>query len=354
MPTAYQVIDGNRVNVRASFKSFGNDEYGFAVGEYARRFDLVIDPLVLVFSTYLGGYGDEFSDSIVMDNAGAVYVSGYTPSKDFPPLHVSKPRSDAFVTKLSADGRSLVYSAFFPVTNESPPPGIAVDGKGSVYMAGTTDSRSFPIKNAFQDTMKGYHDAFFLKLTPNGKGLVFSSYLGGSRYDLGNHIALDATGSFFVGGQTNSSDFPILKAYQKTLKGDVDAYVSKFSSDGKSLIYSTYVGGAIAVDGNGNAYIGGDTGSYNFPLKDAYQNVLKGSYDCFLTILAPDGKSLVLSTLLGGSYMDFCYRISLGADGTILVTGQTNSLDFPVLKPYQKSLKGGYDVFVTKLKLVSD
>ena len=121
MPTAYQVIDGNRVNVRASFKSFGNDEYGFAVGEYARRFDLVIDPLVLVFSTYLGGYGDEFSDSIVMDNAGAVYVSGYTPSKDFPPLHVSKPRSDAFVTKLSADGRSLVYSAFFPVTNESPP-----------------------------------------------------------------------------------------------------------------------------------------------------------------------------------------------------------------------------------------
>jgi hypothetical protein len=489
-PSAYQVIEGKRVSVKAAFKAVGKGEYGFAVGRYDRRFDLVIDPLVLAFSTYLGGYGDEAAYSVAIDKAGAVYVAGYTNSTNFPPVKVSKPRNDAFVTKLSADGRSLVYSAFFPVSDQLVEniEGIAVDGKGSVYLVGTTNSRSFPIKNAFQDTLKGKSSGFFLKLTPNGKGLAFSSYLGGSVCANGNQIALDAAGAFFVGGETSSPDFPILKALQKTKNGLWDAYIAKFSSDGKTLIFSTYLGGngfensaaialdsegavyiagytestnfpiknafqktkgggfqdgfitkvssagqlvyssylggsgydyseavavdgtgaayitgsadgpfplknpfqksrkgkgdayvtkvapdgqslvystylggagldagnAIAVDGNGNAYIVGDTSSYNFPVKDAYQNVLKGSLDYFLTILAPDGKSLVLSTLMGGSYKDSCFGIALGADGTILITGWTNSLDFPILKPFQKSLKNGYDAFVMKLKLISD
>jgi hypothetical protein len=490
LPSAFQVIDGRRVAVVAAYKSKGKDEYGFAVGEYDRRFDLVIDPLVLVYSTYLGGYGDEWPDSVTEDKTGAIYVAGFTVSKDFPPYHVSKPRNDMFVTKLSSDGRTLIYSAFFPSgAVEGSRTGLAVDDKGYVYLSGATSNRSFPVKNAFQKTIKGRADAFFLKLTPNGKGLVFSSYLGGSESDECQRLVLDASGSLFLTGQTLSLDYPILKAYQKTHKGQYDIFVSKFAPDGKTLIYSTYLGGSgyeygnalaidgqgaayiagategedfpiknafqpkkgggpkdgfiaklssagdelvyssylggssedvcyavavdsagaayltgltdgsfplknafqkirkgssdafiakvapddsslvystflggsgfdrgggIAVDGAGKAYIAGYTGSRNFPLKNPYQSVLKGSYDAFLSVFAPNGKSLVASTYLGGSYREWCWETSLGADGTILITGTTNSLDFPTLKPYQKSLKNGDDVFVLKFQLKSD
>jgi hypothetical protein len=485
-PAAYQVIEGRRADVAASFERVGRDEYGIALGAYDRRFNLVIDPLVLASSTYLGGYDDESPYAAAEDETGAIYLSGFTKSTDFPPVKVSRPRYDVFVTKLSADGRSLIYSAFFPCNpNGLPLSGLAVDEKGSVYLVGTTSSRNFPIKNAFQTAMNGYYSAFFLKLTPNGKGLVFSSYLGGSSYDTGIAVALDAAGSFYVAGQTMSPDFPTEKAYQKSYKGGWDVFVSKFAPDGRSLEYSTYLGGAkdelssgltvdaagaayiagyvdgaglpvknafqprygggyddafiaklspdggrliystylggngkdisdqvavdaagaayltgyatgsfplknafqknrkgfwdafitkvapdgaslvystflggagmdcgsgIAVDGDGKAYVAGLTCSRNFPLKDAYQSGLKGSMDAFLTILAPDGKSLVSSTYLGGSYRDVGNDVTLGADGTILVTGATISLDFPTLKPYQKSLKGGEDVFVVKFK----
>jgi hypothetical protein len=480
-PAAYQVIDGRQVAVKASFRNIGRDEFAFAIGVHDRRFALIIDPVVLVSSTYLGGYSDDLPFFIKQDNTGAVYISGFTASKDFPPYHVSQPRADGFVTKLSPDGQSLIYSDFFPVgTAMSPVPALAVDKKGSVYLAGTTTSRSFPLKNAFQTTNSGRDEAFFLKLTPDGKGLVFSSYLGGSGYDEGKRIALDASGSVYVAGETNSMDFPTLKAYKKISRGNWNAFVSKFASDGKTMIYSTYLGGSsqgelelrgltvdstgaaylsgetedrdfpvqnafqpkyggggtdcfitklspsgdrldyssylggssadesngvavdsagaayltgaaegpfpvknafqksrkgnadafvtkfapngktliystylggfgkdyglgIAVDENGNAYITGYTTSPNFPIKDGYQTVHKGPVDAFLTILAPDGKSLIASTYFGGSYQDYGYNPTVGADGTILMVGATNSLDLPTLKPYQKSLKNGYD-----------
>ncbi len=490
-PDAYQILDGKKVDVAASFRSLGDEEYGFAVSAYDPRRELVIDPLIIVSSTYLGGHADDFLPSIAYDASGAVYIAGFTESTDFPPVKVSMPRNDAFVTKLSSDGQSLVYSAFFPafLSQFGGLVGVAVDGKGSAYLVGHTNSRNFPVKNAFQETRKGPRDAFFLKLTPNGKGLVFSSYLGGSESDYCPHVAVDSTGSFYLSGYTYSSDFPTRKALQKTLSGTEDVFISKFASDGKSLIYSTFLGGhqteyssglavdgegaayicgntespqfplkdafqkkyggggedgfitklspsgdwliyssfiggssydlcyglavdktgavyltgdtwgsfplknalqntrkggiegwiakvaldgeslnystylggtntdigrKIAVDDNGVAYVVGETESRGFPVKDAFQKTLKGSKDGFLAVVAPDGKSLRLSTFLGGSYRERCADIALSADGGILITGDTNSPDFPLTKPYQNKLAGGDDIFVMKLKLGSD
>ncbi len=492
MPSAYQVIDGKRVNVRAAFKKIGQDEFGFAVGEYKPRFDLVIDPIIFVYSTYLGGHGNDFSCTLALDTTGAVYIAGYTQSQDFPPVEVNKPRSDAYVTKLASDGKSLIYSAFFPMVplEEDDLVGLAVDAKGSAYLVGGTNSRNFPVKNAFQKTIGGGgYDGFFLKLTPNGKGLVFSSYLGGSGNESCTEAAVDASGSLFIGGWTTSRNFPIRKAFQQTLKGIADLFVAKFDPDGKSLAYSTYLGGdkyedlagfslddsgsvyltgmttstafpnknafqkkfgggptdafilklasegdkliyssylggsskdyalgltidgsgaayvsgytegsfplknalqktrkggvdgfvtkvspdgkslaystylggaswdfgrAIAVDSAGRTYIAGTTASYNFPVKDPFQSVLKGGQDGFLSIISPSGKSFVLSTYLGGSYWDDIHGMVLNADGDIIMTGNTNSLDFPLSKPFQKTLAGKDDIFVSKLRLSGD
>jgi hypothetical protein len=488
-PAAYQVIAGRRVGVSASYESRGAGEYGFSVGAYDHSINLVIDPLVLVYSSYLGGYSSDLAESIAEDKTGAIYIAGCTKSMDFPPYHVSNPRNDFFVTKLSPDGQTLIYSDFFPVGLAATEVALAVDGKGSAYLVGSTSSRSFPVKNAFQTTNNGYNDVFFLKLTPNGKGLVFSSYLGGSQYETGMNIALDALGNVYIAGMTNSPDFPTRKAYQRTPGGNLDIFVSKFTPDGtslvystylgtsayedigglavddagaayiagitenrkfpvknafqpkygggsrdcfitklsyagnqlvyssflggsgsetcnglavdeagaayltglvsgpfpiknafqksrkgsndvfvtkvapdgSSLVYSTYLGGAgsdgsagIAVDGDGKAYVGGWTYSRNFPLKNAYQTGLKGSNDGFVTVFSPEGKSLISSTYLGGSYKEGCYAINLSADGKILVAGWTNSLDFPTLKPYQKSLKGDDDGFMLVFKLTAD
>lgn len=355
-PAAYQVIDGKRIAVAASFHKISDIGYGFALGAYDSRFDLIIDPLVLVYSTYLGGYSADIADSVAEDKTGAIYISGYTDSLDFPPYHVSQPRRDLFVTKFSPDGQTLVYSDFFPVGLSSTDNALAVDDKGSAYLVGSTSSRSFPLKNAFQTTNHGHNDAFFLKLTPNGKGLVFSSYLGGSQYETGSYVALDASGYIYVAGNTNSSDFPTLKAYQKTYGGTMDVFVSKFTPDGKSLVYSTYLGtsatnyvGGLAADSAGAAYVVGVTQSTGFPVKNAFQPKFGGgSNDGFFTKLSSAGDQLVYSSYLGGSGNESCNRIAVDEAGAAYITGMASG-PFPIKNAFQPSRKGSQDAFVTKV-----
>ena len=357
-PACYQVIDGRKVDVQAAFRKTGNDEYGFAVGPYDAGRELVIDPLVLVFSTYLGGSRYDAPSSISVDKTGAVYVEGYTESADFPPTSQAKARMDTFVSKLSADGKSLIYSAFFPTAGypEGPHPSIIVSGTGAVYLEGTVYTHNFPVKNAFQKTYGGgLWDAFFLELAPNGKSLVFSSFLGGSGEDSAGGIALDEAGSIYVGGDTYSKNFPVKNAFQKSLAGLNDVFISKFSPDGRSLIYSTFLGssswddiGSLAIDGTGSVYVCGTTAGSNFPLKNAFQNKSGGKNDVFISKLAPSGKALVYSSYLGGPSSDWATGLSVDESGAAYLTGDTYGA-FPVKNAFQPKHKGNTDGFVSKV-----
>ena len=238
--------------------------------------------------------------------------------------------------------------------------GVAVGPDGGAVFVGVTAGRGLPIKSAFQKTFGGgFGDAFITKLSPAGNTLVYSSYFGGSSYDAARAVALDATGAAYVAGYTQGL-IPVKNAFQPLRKGKNDGFVAKVASNGRSVVYSSFLGGGaddlafgIAVDGTGAAYVAGGTNSGNFPVKNPFQAVRRGSKDAFLTIVDPGGAKLLYSTFLGGKYAETGYGVALGADGAVYLSGVTNSPDLPLLsdKGYQGALGGGDDGFVFKFAI---
>ncbi|MCP5108113.1 MAG: hypothetical protein GY950_32295, partial [bacterium] len=295
--------------------------------------------------------------AVAVDAGGSAYVTGHTNSFDFPTTNPIREElqgwADCFVAKLSPDGRELVYSSYIGGTGWESCKDIAVDDTGSAYITGDTDSIDFPVVNGIQANLKGWNDGFVLKLSPGGSEIVYSTYLGGSNWETTWGIALDAAGSAYVAGSTDSSDFPTQNPFQPALYGWGDAFVSKFSPDGGELVYSTYLGGnyyedarSIAVDSEGSAYVTGGTYSTDFPLQNPFQE-MNGWDDGFVTKFSPDGGTLVYSTYLGGLEYDYCTAIAVDTEGCAYVGGVTNSTDFPTVNPFQEAYRRG-DGFVTK------
>ena len=345
----------------ASFSQLCEKTIGFEA-EGSSRQALGTQSVGLVYSTYLGGGGDDEGYAIAVDGSGNAYVTGYTPSTNFPTLNPYQgtfPGSgDVFVTKLSSTGNSLIYSTYLGGGDDADEGwGIAVDGSGNAYVTGETWSSNFPTLNPYQATFQGgYSDAFVTKLSSSGNSLIYSTYLGGGGggNEEGYGIAVDGGGNAYVTGGTHSTDFPTQNPYQGTFQGNSDAFVTKLSSSGNTLIYSTYLGGGssdegdgIAVDGSGNAYVTGYTESSNFPTQNPYQGTFQGNSDAFVTKLSNSGASLIYSTYFGGADSDYGDGIAVDGSGNAYVMGSTLSSNFPTLNPYQTD-QGGWDVFVTK------
>ena len=323
----------------------------------------------VVYSTYLGGSGDDVGMGIAVDSAGAAYLTGTTSSSDFPlMLPVQKTfgggsppiPADAFVLKLNAAGSGLVYSTYLGGSANETARSIAVDAAGNAYVTGLTSSTDFPVRNALQPANNGGTDAFLVKVNPAGNLFVYATYLGGVYSDIGYAVTVDAAGNAYVAGWTYSPDFPTANPLQPSNQGSADAFVAKINPAGSALVFSTYLGGqsddlgmGIALDSNSNVYVAGTTGSANFPTLNAAQTQFGASNllgaDAFITKLKADGSALVYSTYLGGSGVDVGMAIAVGADGSAYVSGETASADFPVSSAIQQSGAGFDECFVAKL-----
>jgi hypothetical protein len=264
------------------------------------------------------------------------------------------------VTKLDPTGARLVYSTFLGGNADDWGHGIAVDAEGHAYVTGGTRSANFPTTpGAFDASFNGDRDVFVTKLAPTGARLVYSTFLGGVRYDWGFGIAVDAEGHAYVTGETLSLNFPTTPgAFDTKPYSDRDIFVTKLDPTGASLVYSTFLGGSrsdwghgIAVDAEGHAYVTGGTLSPDFPTTPGARDTShKGHGDAFVTKLAPTGASLVYSTFLGGSEYDIGFGIAVDAEGHAYVTGRTKSFNFPTTPgALDTSYNGWGDAFVTKL-----
>ncbi len=325
----------------------------------------------LVYSTYLGGDShDNFEDGygIAVDSSGDAFITGDAGNNgDFPTTpgafqpSPSGGYSDGFVTKLSPDGSSLIYSTYLggtyhPAAGTTDAYAIAVDSMGYAYVTGKTTSGSFPTTTgAFQtaNNCVSCTNAYVTKMNLDGTNVVYSTYLGGSGSSYGGDsaagIAVDSTGNAYVSGTANSTDFPKTSgAYRTTNSGFSDVFVTKLKADGTGLVYSTYLGGSqpdlgqgIAIDSAGSAYVTGYTGSSDFPAStNAFQNAMRTVYgNAFVTKLKPDGSGLDYSTFLGGygdtadtvidSFgTDHAYGIAVDSFGYAYVTGETWSSNF--------------------------
>lgn len=243
----------------------------------------------LLYSTYLGGGGDEVANAIAIDASGAAYVTGYTDSTDFPTTPGSftyQGGDDTFITKLNAAGSSKLYSTYLGGSGGDRSFGIAVDSSGNAYIAGETTSTNYPfMTGAFRTAPPGSNDAFITKLNANSNGLLYSTYLGGSGLDTAYGIAVDANRIVYVTGETNSANFPFTaSAYQTSCSNACsksDAFVSKLNpadNGAGDLLYSSFLGGSedengdgVTVDASGAIYLTGSTSSANFPTRNAFQ-----------------------------------------------------------------------------------
>src|SRR5215207_1926106 len=380
------------VTGEASTPNFPTTPGAFQTAPYG--FDTFVTKLnatgsALIYSARFGGNFDDFGRAIALDTAGNAYITGWTVCSattcTFPTVNAFQPKygggnNDAFVTKINSLGSALVYSTYLgggQIINATDDwgEGIAVDSAGSAYVTGYTYAPDFPVTPGAYDTSRAGLDAFVTKFTPAGTSLVYSTFIGGPAREHGQGIAVDANGNAYVTGLTESSDnpftveydgFPVTPgAFQTT--GSYDAFITKLNPQGSGLVYSTYLGGTggvdrawgIAIDSLGNATITGDTtanaqNTNNFPVVDAVQtNYGGGLSDAFVSKLNPAGTALVYSTYLGGSLYDEGRGIDLDGSGNVFAIGSTSSDNFPTANPLQVSNAGGVnshdDAFVVKI-----
>ena len=316
----------------------------------------------LEYLVFLGGAQSDSARAVAVDSAGNAYVAGVTSSADFPTTAGAWRRThggleDGFAVKLGPGG-NLIYSTFVGAGGSDFAVAIAADGAGCAYVAGYTSSLSFPVTSgAYQSTYRGgYYDGFVVKLDAAGSAAVYATLLGGSRNDIVLGIAVDGAGAAWVGGQTDSADFPVVSAAQTQLGGSSDGFVAKLSSAGGTLLVSTYLGGsasdaitAVALDGSGACYAAGWTASGNFPVSSgALQRTYAGSFDAVVVKLAATGGTPAFATYLGGSASDQATAVRVDGAGNVWVAGFTRSLNFP-LRNASGVFRGEEDGFLSVL-----
>lgn len=438
-PTAWQDIDGERLVVAARFILDAQQHIGFKLEKYDTDHPLILDPQLL-YSTYLGGSGDDWGDRIAIDSSLNIYVSGHTSSMNNFPVTLGAYQytfsvggsNDSFVTKINSSG-VLVFSTFLGGRGDEYAQGLAVDKSHNVYIAGWTNSSNFPTtpSNAYQTTYSGNGwDVFLTVLDPTGSNLLYSTFLGGNDDDGAFSIAVDDPSNVYLGGFTKSTNLPIppmTSPFQGGIGavGTYDGFVAKFDTVAGSLKYLSYLGaqgivgfngavivsnGAgwvyaaantnatysyhyfgvnsnlpsgynvlvakidtvnsspsnlavvlsgsgddnaihrIALDRKNNVYIAGQTSSSDFPTTPgAYQRTLRGAINAYVSKLSFDLSKLIYSTYLGGTGTDSATSVAVGLGGNAYVVGYTTSSDFPLANPIQGVRNGSQDGFVTQL-----
>jgi hypothetical protein len=364
-PIVYQDINGQRVNVTAAYNLLGNGQVNFSLGYFDPTQPLVIDP-VLAYSTYLGGSGLDSANRMTVDSTGAAYIIGTTVNNFTTTLGAFQTtpggQADFLVTKINPEGTALVYSTYIGGAGNEYGFDIAIDSQGNAYLTGQVDPGYPTTPGSFQPTITGY-SAAATKLNAAGNALVYSTFLSGSQGDLGNGIAVDSNGNAYVTGFTNG-DFPITaNASQSVYGGGTDAFITKVNPTGSGLVYSTYFGGsnredaqAIAIDNNGNAYITGITYSTDLPGTNGYFQyaMAGGQYDGFVGKFDANGVRNY-STYLGGSGDEKGADIAVDSLGNAYVVGITTSTNFPTKNAIQAANAGGAnDAFVSKLSPVGN
>ena len=379
-PLVYQRVNGVTQEIPGGYVLTGGHRVRFRVGSYDPTRPLVIDPVVLYstflggegMDAGLGVAADGAGNAYVTGFTSSV---GYpTTSGAFRPANAGG--IDAFITKLNPAGSAPVYSTYVGGSGDEWGSGIAVDSSGNAYVSGRTDSTNYPTTpGALDTTFNGGVDAFVLKLNAAGSAPAYSTYLGGTgfEHDRDNilivraaSIAVDGSGNAYVTGQTTSPDFPTANAIDSTHGGGScgggnllcsDVYAAKLNATGSGLVYSTFLGGgdedagrSIFVDASGNAYLTG-TAFPGFPITPGAFRPTSQGFEGFVSKVNAAGSGLVFSTFLGGELTDQPAAVAADTSGNVYVTGSTTSFQFPTTPgAFQTSKIGNEaDAFVTKL-----
>ncbi len=421
-PVAYQGVGAKRREIPAGFEVRAGKKIGFKIGPFDRRRAQVIDPVLLfssylggegpdqanavavdaagnayvvgttaslqfptfspgqpanagmrdvfiarlnrtrtsfVFCTYLGGSGDEFGNAVALTREGRIAVAGSTGSEDFPRRDASQQlfaggKSDGFLTVLSPQGRDIVSSTFLGGAGDDDALGLAIDPQGRFYLAGSTSSPSLVTGDTTVTLIGGASDAFVARLVPGQR--QYFTYVGGAQDDRANAVGVTPDGKAWIAGRTISESFPAMEGVTAPANTGGNGFVSRLKEDGTGLEFLSFLAGssedevhALALDAAGSVYLAGGAGSADFPCVDTLFPYSGGS-DAFVLKLNAEGTTTLYSTFIGGSSDDRARAVAVGADGTVYLTGETVSGDFPQVNPLQLGASGSSDAFVVALR----
>jgi hypothetical protein len=333
------------------------------------------DGKLLKFSAFFGGNSSDGGRAVAVDSSGFIYFTGFAGDGTFPIKNARftyTAGTDAFVAKVAPTGASLVFSTLIGGSGDDVGLGIAADANGNSYVTGGTKSANFPIKFALVSAFSGVPNTsfagFLAKFSPDGSNVVFSTYIdgpGAQPITIANAVAVDASANIYVGGTTDGLN-PVLtqNAFQsgsKASAGNTNGFVLKVDTNAAVTIFGTYLGDTgpdgvtgVGVDNISRVFVTGFTQSANFPTQSPNQGALgaPGAQNAFFTIFANTGQSLAYSTFLGGSGVDSATGMAVDPDGYAYIVGTTTSTDFPVAllaqPPIQAGNAGGSDAFIAK------
>jgi hypothetical protein len=347
-------------------------------GSYDSTSDGMMDAVVakfdlsgtqLLFATFIGGSGNDAGSDIAVDASGAIIITGWTASPDFPVTPGAYDTvysgggglaADGFVAKLSGNGDQLLRATYIGGSGDDLPSSLALGAVGEVYITGGTGSSDYPTTPGVGgSTPEGGTDAFATKFDPTLSSLIFSTYLGGIDEDDGWEVVANAAGDVWVAGRTFSLNFPVTPgAYDTSYNGSFDIFIAKLDPTAAGLVWATFIGGvrrdegnAMAVDDSGNVYVTGVTRSYDFPVTHgAFDETLNDIYDGYVAKVDATGSKLLAATYLGGTKIDYMRGIAVDANGDVYVSGLTWSDDFP-MRPadFDTTFNGFTDGFISKL-----
>lgn len=389
-PMAYQLVEGRKVEIKSSYRlegaplghgrqprsdpgSKGREAfvYSFSLGPYDSSRELILDPVIMVAGSYIGGPGFDYVYGLALDKAGAVYIAGFTysassfPLRAGPQLIFNGGDVDAYIAKIDPVSSALLYCGFIGGADKDFAYDVAVDDSGHAYVTGYTSSTetSFPVFKGPDLTANGRSDAFIAKVTPAGTSLVYCGFLGGADNDYGRGIAVDSEGRPLVTGYSLSGaqTFPVRTGPFLANAGNSDAFIARVNVSGEELEYCGFVGGpgeeyayGLAVDSEGAAYIAGSTTSTEtfFPVLSGPDLSFNGATDAFVAKVKPAGEGLVYCGYIGGDREDVASAITVDVTGAAYLTGYTASDEssFPRATGPDLSYNGGfYDAFVAKV-----
>lgn len=335
-PLAWQIINGQRVDVAVTFNILPDGSIGFGIGSYDASIPLTIDPF-LEYSTFFGGSLNEEVWDITVDAMGRAYIIGNTESSDLPATPGGADGTyngsrDVFIARLNPSGTAYDYITYIGGNNDDRGFAIALDSANNAVVTGMTWSSDFPITAGVVETIPNSYSAIVVKVNTVG-GMMFSTFLAGGG-STGHDIKLDSQNNIYVVGTTGSPTLGASSnAYQTTLQGGWDVFLAKLNSTATSNLYRTYIGGSgtdegIALDLNGpnQIFIVGHTESSNFPMVNAYQSTRTNPTikDAFVLRLDLNPTSMGFSTYLGGGGYDYGWDIDVGPNGSAYVAGTTD------------------------------
>jgi len=315
----------------------------------------------LLYSTYFGGSGNDIVFDVALDSEGNIIITGTTDSADFPmknALNDTKSASerDVFLSKFSADGQELLFSTYICGTNNWVA-SLALDSSDNIYLMGSTESETLQATiGTYQPTIKNSTDAFLTKMSSDGQTVFYSTYFGGNDFDNIRSMNLDSDNNVIFCGYTSSEDLPLVNNFQNKSVSTYDNYITKISSDGTNLLFSSYFGGnrqwglaKLIVDSNDDIIYIGETNSVDFPILNAFQSSYGGGEtDGFVSKIDGEDYTLQFATFLGGVGYEGAHGVIIDNYNDLVITGTTGSTDFPTLNKYQ-NYKGSLDVFIVKM-----